>query len=219
MSDYADTGKILYIFRDFPLPGQPQSSLAAEGANCAGEVGGAGAYWDMHDMLFDRQAEWSRKGEAGDIIKGYAVDLGLDAAAFSECLDTGATRTQVEKDVTEGRNRGVRGTPTFFINGVAVVGAQPYSTFAKMIDADAGEPTQASSEISLAPATALSSEVQALPEDVQEVYRFALANPEILSKIPCYCGCVGVNHMSNLDCYVQSLDTDGKAVFDDHAAT
>ena len=58
MADYVETGKVLYIFRDFPLPNQPQSLLAAEAAACAGQVEGGSAFWAMHDRIFQRQPEW-----------------------------------------------------------------------------------------------------------------------------------------------------------------
>ena len=139
MANYVETGQVLYIFRDFPLPSQPQSPLAAEAANCAGQIGGGSAYWAMHDRLFEHQAEWSGKGNADAIFKGYAAELGLEAAAFDECLDSGATRAQVQADVAEGSARGVRGTPTFFINGRPLVGAQPYAVIAQAIDAALAE--------------------------------------------------------------------------------
>ena len=135
IANYVETAQVLYVFRDFPLPTQRQSTLAAEAANCAGQVGGASAYWAMHDQLFVRQAEWSGKGNADAIFKGYAEKLELDAAAFDDCLDSGATRAQVEADAAEGSTRGVRGTPTFFINGQPLVGAQPYTIIAQVIDA------------------------------------------------------------------------------------
>jgi hypothetical protein len=72
--------------------------------------------------------------------------------------------------------------------------------------------------LKLAPVSALSPEIRQLPADVQEVYRFALANPDVLDKIPCYCGCNQIGHTSNLDCYVKSRSADGAVVFDFHGA-
>jgi protein-disulfide isomerase len=134
MADYVETGQVLYIFRDFPLASQPQSRLAAESANCAGSVGGGDTYWTMHDLLFERQAEWSGRREADAIFKEYAIELGLNTDLFGECLDSGATRADVEADAAEGTQRGVRGTPTFFINGQPLVGAQPYEIFRRVIE-------------------------------------------------------------------------------------
>jgi len=141
MANYVETGQVLYVFRDFPLPAQRQSPLAAEAANCAGQIGGVSAYWAMHDRLFERQAEWSGKESADAVFKGYAEELGLDAAAFGECLDSGATRARVEADGAAGGARGVRGTPTFFVNGQPLVGTQPYAVIAQAIDAALAEET------------------------------------------------------------------------------
>ncbi len=167
MANYVETGQVLYVFRDFPLASQRQSPLAAEAANCAGQTGGGSAYWAMHHQLFVRQAEWSGKGNADVLFKGYAEELELDAAAFGDCLDSGATRAQVEADAAEGGARGVRGTPTFFINGQPLVGAQPYAVIAQVIDAAlAGEtpaaPTALAGETSAAP-TPLAGETPATP--------------------------------------------------------
>jgi len=140
-SGYIETGQVLYVFKDFPLGGQPQSPKAAEAARCAGEVDGAQAFWDMHDRLFSGQREWSGRSNADQIFKDYAAALGLAQADFDECLDSGRTASQVQADAQEGATRGVRGTPSFFINGQSLVGAQPVSAFASAIDnALAGEP-------------------------------------------------------------------------------
>lgn len=69
----------------------------------------------------------------------------------------------------------------------------------------------------LAPEEALPDSVRAAPPDIQEVYRFAIANPEIVSAFPCYCGCGAMSHESNLDCYIQELLPDGTIVFENHA--
>lgn len=70
----------------------------------------------------------------------------------------------------------------------------------------------------MAPASDLSPELRLLSPEIQEAYRFALANREVLEKIPCYCGCGNVGHMDNYMCYVQSESADGQVVFDYHAA-
>jgi len=218
IADYVETGQLLYVFRDFPLPSQPQSALAAAAANCAGALGGGSAYWSMHDILFDRQVEWSGRGDASDIFARYAGELELDEVTFGECLDSDAIRTKAETDVAEAAARGVRGTPTFFINGQPLVGAQPYTIIARAIDA-ALDGEILATEIELAPLSALPSSFAQLPPQVQEAYRFALANSDVLEKIPCYCGCNQVGHMNNRMCYIQSIDADGQVILDDHAVT
>ena len=218
VANYVETGQVLYVFRDFPLPGQPQSQLAAEAANCAGKTGDGSTYWAMHDVLFARQAEWSGRGNAKDIFKRYAGELGLHAASFDDCLDSGATGAQAQADIAAGMAQGVRGTPTFFVDGQPLVGAQPYSVIAAAIDAAVAGKAQAGTSLELAPVSALSSDILQLPSAVQDAYRFALANPDALEVIPCYCGCGSVGHMNNYMCYVQSQSASGQVVFDSHAA-
>jgi protein-disulfide isomerase len=147
MTRYVEQGKVLYVFNDFPLAGQPQSPKAAEAARCAGEVAGAQVFWDMHDVIFDNQREWSGRSDAEDLFKGYASELGLDKTAFDECLDSGRTAEAVQADWQEGRTRGVNGTPSFFINDQLLVGAQPLQAFAAAIDRSlAGEPAVVSGD-------------------------------------------------------------------------
>lgn len=71
--------------------------------------------------------------------------------------------------------------------------------------------------VKLAPVTQLSPEVRKAPPTVREAYQFAVANPDILEHVPCYCGCGSIRHKSNLDCYVKQLKPDGSVTLDDHA--
>lgn len=71
--------------------------------------------------------------------------------------------------------------------------------------------------VKLAPASALPREMQAAPAAVRTAYQFAVANPDALANVPCYCGCGAIGHKSNLACYVKEFGADGKPVFDDHA--
>ena len=123
--NYIDTGKVKLAYRDFPLSFHPDAEKAAEAAECAGEQN---KFWEMHDKLFENQNALSV-----DNLKQYAKDIGLDSATFNSCLDSGKTAPEVQKDLTDGQSYGVSGTPTFFINGVEVVGAQPYSAFDQAI--------------------------------------------------------------------------------------
>ncbi|MBI2579631.1 MAG: DsbA family protein [Candidatus Aenigmarchaeota archaeon] len=129
-SEYIDTGKAKLVYKDFPLSSiHPTAQKAAEAARCAGEQG---KYWEMHDLLFEKQDEWAPLGAAK--LRDYATGLGLDAAAYNSCLDTGKYASAVQKDFNEGSSFGVSGTPSFFINGFQIVGAQPYSVFKQIID-------------------------------------------------------------------------------------
>ena len=80
-----------------------------------------------------------------------------------------------------------------------------------------GEAASVGTKSPLAPASQLSAKVLSAPPVVQEAYRFSIANPETLSKFPCYCGCGQMGHMNNLECFVQDFNADGSIVFDYHA--
>lgn len=138
-ADYIDTGKVRYVFKDFPLSSiHPQAQLAAEAARCAGDQG---AYLDMHHALFAGQDEWNGRSDADAIFNGFAAELGLDAAAFGDCLASRQHEAAVLADVDQGISLGVNGTPAFFLNGNFLSGAQSFAVFQEAIEsllADAG---------------------------------------------------------------------------------
>jgi len=116
-------------YRDFPLSRMhPQAELAAEASRCAGEQG---KYWDYHDLLF---AEPGKEGR--DAMIEHAHTLKLDEKQFDGCLSSGRYESQIERDVQLGMRVGVGATPTFFVNGAFLDGAQPAATFEKIIDAE-----------------------------------------------------------------------------------
>lgn len=120
-------GKIRFVYRDFPLKSiHPRAVPAAEAANCAGEQN---AYWPYHTALFG--AEF---GLGDDSFVQYAGKLGLDTASFQKCVDEHRYADEVESDFQYAAQMGIQSTPTFFINGIAIVGAQPFSVFKQVID-------------------------------------------------------------------------------------
>jgi len=137
-AEFVDTGRVRYVFKDLPITSiHPQAPKAHEAARCAGEQG---AYWAMHDRLFAGQSEWAGRSDHVAIFKRYAAELGLERAALDACLDSGRWASAVKTDLAEGAGLGVQGTPTFFINGYPLVGAQPYETFQLAVDlAERGE--------------------------------------------------------------------------------
>lgn len=109
-----------------------ESQWSAEAAECAGDQN---AFWDFHDYLFTHQNGENKGAFSKDNLKAFAADMGLDTDAFNTCLDTGKY-TQLVKDQTSlGRQLGISSTPTFAINGQAIVGAQSFDTFKQKIDA------------------------------------------------------------------------------------
>lgn len=116
--------KIQIVLKNFPL--SDAGETAAQAARCAGEQG---RYWEYHSLLFQNQ----RTLDAGS-LKKFAGDLHLDAARFSGCLGEGRYTAAVKSDRAEGERAGVSATPTFFINGRLLQGAQPLSAFREVID-------------------------------------------------------------------------------------
>lgn len=136
--DYIDTGKVRYVFRDFPIEQlHPQSPKAHEAANCARDQG---KYWEMWRQLFSHQRQL-----AHDDLVGDAAALGLDKAKFTQCLDSGKYAGEVQTSVNEAMRLGASGTPTIFfgltdrgsdtLKPVAVIeGAHPFERFKETID-------------------------------------------------------------------------------------
>jgi protein-disulfide isomerase len=119
-------GQIRFVYRDLPLPMHPEALPAAEAADCAGEQG---AYWEYHDALFNQQ-----HGLGHDAYEEYAADLGLDAQAFADCLDSQRYQAEVQADASDAAKVGIDGTPAFVINGRVLIGAQPFAQFQALID-------------------------------------------------------------------------------------
>lgn len=124
--------KVKFVFKHLPLPFHQYAQKAAEAAECAGKLGGAKAFWALHDKLF---LEGNPTGRLDvESLKQFAKQIGLNEKRFSQCLDSGETANLVAKDLQEAQRLGVRGTPTFFINGRVVRGALPFEVFKQIID-------------------------------------------------------------------------------------
>lgn len=119
--------KVRLAFKDLPLDNHAQAFKAAEAGHCAHEQG---KFWPYHDVLFAKQ----REGLGVDQLKKYASELGLEASAFETCLDQGKFADLVRQDLKSAQGLGVTATPTFFINGRPLSGAQPFEAFKRMID-------------------------------------------------------------------------------------
>jgi len=133
--EYIDTGKVRYVFRDYPLGFHKKAIPAATAANCAGEQG---KYWEINDFLFQSKANL-----ADEKYIEFAKANGLDLAKFETCLKDDKHKAEIDKDFKDGQAYGVRGTPSFFIGktekgkemtGVYIRGARPYNAFKTEID-------------------------------------------------------------------------------------
>lgn len=118
--------KIKLVFKNFPLKFHKEAELAAEAALAAGEQG---KFWEMHDKMFASQKQLKI-----DNLKIYAQGLNLDMKKFNEDLESHRYKKAVDEDKRLAAKVGVRGTPTFFINGKKLVGAKPLAEFQKVID-------------------------------------------------------------------------------------
>jgi protein-disulfide isomerase len=134
--EYIETGKVRYVFRDYPIDQlHPLARKAAEAAHCAGDQG---KYWEMHDVLFQNATALALPQ-----LAEHARALGLDGSAFDACFSSGRHAARVERGIADAAAAGVQGTPGFVIGktttgdvieGTPVRGAQPLDTFRQLID-------------------------------------------------------------------------------------
>lgn len=131
IANYVNTGKAKFVFKHYAFLGQ-ESVWASQAAECANEQG---KFWEYHDWLYNNQASESNLAyySKTNLIK-YAGKVGLDLDRFSSCLNSDKYFERVNADLAKGQAAGVTGTPTLFINGQSVVGAQPFSVFKAVID-------------------------------------------------------------------------------------
>jgi len=138
--EYIDQGKVRLVFRDFPIQSIHQNALpAAVAANCANDQG---KFKEMHDMIFENQNEWNKQETVNALstFSQYAASMQLDQELFDSCLTSGKHIPEIRKDLDDGRDYGVSGTPGFFVGNdeigyVELKGAQPFESFKKVIDA------------------------------------------------------------------------------------
>ncbi|MDE1970505.1 MAG: DsbA family protein [Patescibacteria group bacterium] len=133
--EYIDTGKVKFVYRNFPLSIHPMAVPYAEAALCANDQG---KFWEMHDRIFGEQnklGEGTITTTTNDDIIAWAHATGLNMTQFSQCISQHIHADQIKADAADGSTLGVEGTPTFFINGKILVGALPPSDFERVIDA------------------------------------------------------------------------------------
>ena len=138
-ANYIDSGKVKFVYRDFPIQSiHPNAVPAALASECADEQG---MFWEYHDLVFENQKKW--QGLSGRIVvdtfEQYALELGLNTSDFNTCFEPGKYADEVKKDFQEGISYGITGTPGFFIGNdelgyVKIIGAQPYPVFEELIE-------------------------------------------------------------------------------------
>ncbi len=123
LKTYGD--KVRFVYRDYPLPFHKDALPASEAAHCAAAQG---KFWPYHDKLMASQDVGQEK------LDQFAGEVGLDKAKFDECVKDKKFSADIERDQKDGQKVGVNGTPTFFINGRMLDGAQPFEKFQEVID-------------------------------------------------------------------------------------
>jgi protein-disulfide isomerase len=124
-------GKLRWRFRDFPLPTHKYSRYAAMAAQCAGEQG---KFWEMHDQLFANH-QWAQTGKnPRSLFRDFARGLALDLDKYDACMDGQRYAARIEASVQAGEALGVRGTPSFFVNGRPFTGRATSDDFKALVD-------------------------------------------------------------------------------------
>lgn len=131
-ADYVDTGKVKLVWRNFVNYGR-ESQDAAVAAYCAGEQDD---FWEYHDTLYSNQSGINSGAFSAPRLLQFAEEQQLDIPTFEACQNQAKYDAVLAADFSLGRDEGVRGTPGFFVNGQYVAGAQPFETFAGLIEAE-----------------------------------------------------------------------------------
>lgn len=134
-----NAGTLQVVFKHFPLTQIHQNALLAAKASEA--AANQGRFWEMHDMLYDKQQEWSGALNARDMFIGYATSIGLDIKQFTQDLNSSDIEKKIVAEYKEGVNLGIQGTPTFFLNGKQIDNPGSLEEFNKVIR-DAVKATQ-----------------------------------------------------------------------------
>lgn len=140
--NYISTGKLRLIYKNLPLSFHQNAAKEAEASLCAKDQGGDTAFYKYHDQIFTKTTS-NGTGITLDQLPVLAKGIGLNVTQFQKCLDSAKFKAQVDKDLAEAQKVGASGTPTWFlgkttsndsVDGVIMVGAQPFSTFKTAID-------------------------------------------------------------------------------------
>lgn len=133
LEHYKDNKDVNFVFRNFPLDTiHPNAHIAAEAAEAAASQG---KYWEMHDLLFERQSDWSTNSSPIEVFVGYAESLGLNKDEFRGAVSQRLNADIIKADQDDGTALGVNSTPTFFINGVKEAKVLSFDEFKTKIDA------------------------------------------------------------------------------------
>lgn len=127
--------KVTFVFRNFPLPMHQNSMIAAQAAEAAGMQG---KYWEMHDLLYAKQSEWSDAPNTSVVARffnTYAQSLGINVQKFDTDIQSDTVKTRIQRDISMANTAQVDHTPTFFINLTQIQNPQGYDSFKTILDA------------------------------------------------------------------------------------
>lgn len=128
--------KIAFVYRHFPLPQHQNAGKAAFAAEAAGRQG---KFWEMHDLIFTKQKDWSEHKKAAELFREYAQSLKLNLKQYDADIKSVAIKAKVESDLRSGAKADIKGTPTFFLNGEILDNPGSFEEFKKAIDANLKE--------------------------------------------------------------------------------
>lgn len=135
--NYIDTGKVKMVYRDFPLSFHPAAMPASIAAECAREQGGDESYFKVHDYVFANQGSIPSQNDAADFYGKLASSFGVkNTAEFKKCIADEKYKDEAIKDLQDGQRAGISGTPGFIVGSQILEGAQPYSVFEQVIEAE-----------------------------------------------------------------------------------
>ncbi|HET9512865.1 MAG TPA: thioredoxin domain-containing protein [Gemmatimonadales bacterium] len=130
--EYVATGKVRWVFINYPLTSiHPNAVPAAELAMCAGRQG---KFWEAHHLVFRTQKVWAPLKDPGPFLASLVDSLGLSRTAVLPCLEQGQTRKEIQTDAEGSARAGAQSTPSFYIEGGLMVGAQPIEIFRQVLD-------------------------------------------------------------------------------------
>lgn len=130
--EYVATGKVRWVFINYPLTSiHPNAVPAAELAMCAGRQG---KFWEAHHLVFRTQKAWAPLKDPGPFLASLVDSLGLSRTAVLPCLEQGQTRKEIQTDAEGSARAGAQSTPSFYIEGGLMVGAQPIEIFRQVLD-------------------------------------------------------------------------------------
>ena len=128
--------QVRFAYIHFPLPQHKNAKLAATVAEASGKQG---KFWEMHDLIFQNQSDWSEEKNASVIFAKYANDLGLDLEQFQKDLTSEEIKAKIESDYKSGVKAGVNSTPSFFLNGKKMENPRNYDDFKNAIEQALGQ--------------------------------------------------------------------------------